>query len=295
MQDVEQIHETAQASDAVETQPIGHTHTLCITVTPNKDCSAADSELYCLQPSDRTFLFDGSHSDASCRLECFLVDADGNPFPAEILNFCRPKFHGGFFKNKKPIVSGEGSNTLTIDFDFSHGNVAGTLDLEVSNGQFISHIKIINASPVLEHVNQYATLTITRRKGGGFSLSPPSGILFSNTSKHTPSILFCILIDPDGQPSQHAFFTGFKYEPIDDSTGRSSLHCDQKANVFAIWFDFHGVASGGDLTVYFSPDGAAASIPVDPQVVNVPTTGGSPGLQSQPQAKDSCCVAPGTG
>lgn len=295
MQDVEQIHETAQASGTIETQPIGHTHTLCITVTPNKDCSAADSELYCLQPSDRTFLFDGSHSDASCRLECLLVDADGNPFPAKILNFRRPMFHGGFFKNKKPIVSGKGSNALTIDFDFSDGNVAGTLDLEVSDGQMLSGIKIINASPDLERANQYATLTITQTKGGGISHSPLSGIRFNNASKHTPSILFCILIGPDGRPSRDAFFTSCTYTPIDDSTWNSSLRCEQKTNVFAIWFDFKGVASGGALTVYVSPHGSAGSIPVDPQVVNVPTTGGSPGLQSQTQAKDSCCVAPGTG
>lgn len=282
MQDVEQIHETAQASGAIEPRSLGPIKTLSIEVFPSEDSNASDCgrERYRFVPSFDTFVFEDSPPHARCELVCKLVDPDGKPFPAHKLNFTGCKPLGRFFEKHPPTVSGKGSNTLQIHFDFSSGNASGALELDLSNGQHTQRIAIFNASRVLERSNDVQVITITRGSKNHYSHAPETGILFNNASKEAPSLLFCVLTGPDGLPSRDDVFTHYKYDALDNSTVLASGIPKEGTNVLALWFFFGGVAAGGALKFCVQDRGAhdlADSQIVDPQVVNVPTTGSGPG------------------
>lgn len=276
MQEVKPIHVTEQARGAIETTPGSRIQTLLVTVTEKNDPCIDDSGQYRFALSSGTFIFEDSPTNACCQLVCHLVKPDGSPFPAQSLNFqgCRPQ--GAFFDKHVPSWHGEGTNTLRIDFDFSSGNAAGALELDLSNGQSIQGIDVFNASKVLRHSNDVQTITFTRTKDGHYSHSPSTGIRFNNTSKEAPSILLCMLTGPDGLPSDDDVFIGYEYDTFDKSTVLAPRFPKDGTTAFALWFLFDGVAAGGALKVHINHCGV--SIPadpnvVDPQVVNVPTTG----------------------
>jgi hypothetical protein len=254
----------------------GFTKILNIIVIPSDDPSEWQYPRYTFEIDPAETIFNNDIKGSTCFLICQLLDQIGNPFPSEALGIQGATAFGNFFRNFTPQVSIYGQNLIIVRFDFNAGYAAGKLSFNLSNGQNTQRTTVFNI-PLSNQVQQPSqTLKINAAQfesGNSNAYSPLIGNEFSE-GKNVGSVLTCVLVDDQDNfilPSDY-YFSQVSFMTLSNATATVISVLGQSTLV--IEFHFNGVLEIGSIIFQIVNAKKGNTFVVDPQVINVPTTGG---------------------
>ena len=264
------------------------TKILNIVVTKNSDSSEWEYPYYSFTFEPAQIIFEPAQiilesaekkfsKSETFFLICQLVDTSGNALQLERFGIEGAMSFGNFFREFTPNIYANGQNIAIVRFDFKNQYAAGRLSFYLSNGQRTPPIEIYNIPSFNRATPQSQTLKINPQKfetGDINAYSPLEGTEFSENQGSASSFLNCVLVDDKDNildPSEYCF-SNVSFMTLSGATAMLNSVLGQSTLV--VQFNFNGALEIGSIIFQITNVKKGNKFIVDPQVINVPTTGG---------------------